>query len=81
MRVMVGGCTCSMAASSPSVGLPSAGLTAPSAEAWAGDRPAERLLAEAPLQPVDGDAEAAGHLLVGWSAGRARWRIGPSIVS
>ncbi len=36
--VMVGGWTCSMAASSPRVGLPCL-LTEPSAEAWAGERP------------------------------------------
>ena len=39
IRVMVGGCTCSVAANSPSVGLPRR-FTAPNADAWAGDSPA-----------------------------------------
>ena len=62
--VMVGGCTCSRAASSPRVGLP---LPAHRAERRGLGRrePAEGLLAQAPLQPVHGDAQAAGHLFVG----------------
>ena len=67
--VMVGGCTCSMAASSPSVGLPCR-LHRAERRGLGRRETAEGLLAQPPLQPVDGDAQAAGHLFVG-QLGRA----------